>query len=260
QMADLYHQINENDKEIELLEKQIETTKDKEKLKKLYDALIPAYIDGGKSDTEIKALIEQAKSSIGEYTNSYYQYYASYAPILDEYRKAEASRFSYDATRSLPDVNRELSSSSLKKKLYYMLEDISGDSFPELVIAMNNSENTFDQPGNIRIYDVYRLKDGMPERIFDINSMGYRSVYTICENGFIRCRGSGGADASNDRFYKLEGNTETIIQDIEYCVIDHVPSYFQTDANHNRSQISKEDATEIINSYNLKTGIRWIAL
>lgn len=127
-----------------------------------------------------------------------------------------------------------------------MLEDISGDSFPEFVIVMNNSENMYDQPENIRIYDMYRLKDGIPERIFDINSMGYRSVYTICENGFVKCRGSGGAAASADIIYRLEGDSETVYQCVEHDGVDGVPKYFLSDAGHNNTQMQNNHSYRLM--------------
>lgn len=264
QMADLYNQINENDKVIELLEKQIEITKDKETLKKLYDALIPAYINGGKSDAEMKALIDQAKSGIGEYTNLYYQYYASYAQILDEYRKAEASKFDKNVIKNLPDVTDTFSPYEFKQPLYFMMQDISGDAIPELVISgydPNNIRNAYDEvQTEYKIIDTYRLVDGKPKRIFGGPPMGVRATYTICENQILKCSGSGGAANQHYNFYKIEGNSDAVYQNVEFDGFDGVPKYFLTDATHKNTQISKEEAWSIIDGYVPKKDIRWITL
>lgn len=182
---------------------------------------------------------------------------APYSPILQEYRIAEANGFSGDVLNRLPDVNKELNLSSYKSKLYYIVEDISGDSSPELVIAMYNPKyNNSVHPNDFQIYDVYRLNNGAPERIFDINSMGYRAIYTICENQMIRCYGSGGINAHEDTFYKLDGNNTTIAQKITY----EKPYYLLNDAKNLNHTLTKAEADKIINSYIPRGDLPWIKL
>lgn len=250
-ITDVYSQINENTKTIELLEKQIANTKDKKELTKLYDALIPICVKVGKSDAEIKILIDNATSSIGEYTNTFYQKYAYYAPIIEEYRREEASGFSKDLVKSLPNVNME--AVTAKRKLYYMIEDISGDSIPELVIS-----GVYSDPKNplYCIFDIYRLVGNKPERIFDISSMGYRCQYTVCENNIINLDASGGADHTTDTIYKLDGTITTTIHYIKY----DAPNFYLTDANNANRLIDRAEANSMIDSFKPKTDINWISL
>lgn len=201
---------------------------------------------------------EPAPSDNVSYTNPFKENNESpYSSILQEYRVAEANGFSQSVIKTLPNVNTELYGSSYKTKLYYILEDISGDSSPELVIAMYNPKyNNSVHPNDFQIYDVYRLNNGAPERIFDIYTMGYRSIYTICENQIIRCYGSGGVNAHEHTFYKLDGNTATTIQKVTY---DN-PYYILNDAKNNNRTITKAEADRIINSYIPRTDINWIKL
>lgn len=263
QIIDLYSQINENTKSIELLDQQIANTKDKGELKTLYDTLIPICVQAGKSDADIKAYLEKAASSIGEYTNAFYQNYALYAPILEEYRKAEANKFSPKVINSLPDVTQTFSPYEYKEPLYYMLEDLSGDAIPELVIAGYDPNNTKAGYGDIQteynIIDTYRIINGKPERIFNSIAMGVRARYTICENQIIKSSGSGGANNTHFNFFKLDGSDYTVNQNIEYDGWNG-PKYFLNDANHNNTQLTKEEAFTIINSYIPRGDINWIAL
>ncbi|WKY44854.1 leucine-rich repeat protein [Eubacteriaceae bacterium ES2] len=201
---------------------------------------------------------DSAPSNNVVYANPYKENVESqYSSILQEYRTAASNGFSSSLMNSLPDVNSELFLSSSKSKLYYLLEDISGDSSPELVIAMYDP-NTYSSVHqcDYQIYDVYRLNNGTPERVFDIYSMGYRAIYTLCEDQTVRCYGSGGVNAHSDTFYQLNGNKSSIIQTVTY---DN-PYYTLNDATHLNSTISKTEANEIINSYVPRTDINWIAL
>ena len=177
---------------------------------------------------------------------------APYNTILQEYRTAEANNFSSDLIwNSLKNVNTEIVSN--RGKLYYMLEDISGDSIPELVIASYSTQYGY------HIYDMYKLVGNQPERIFDVYSMGYRINYTICENQMIKCLGSGGAKSYGYTFYKLDGNTATTCQEIMYDGWNG-PKYYLTDPQNIKRQIPEVDAKKIINSYTPKNDINWIKL
>lgn len=173
---------------------------------------------------------------------------APYSQILQEYRVVEASSFSSNILNSYPNVNHELLNN--KGKLYYFVADISGDSTPELVIASYSSNYGY------RIMDMYRLEAKTPERIFDIYSMGYRAIYTICENQIIRCYGSGGVNAHTDTFYKLDGNNANIFQTVTY----ENPYYVLNDAKNNNRRITKADADKIISSYKPRNDLQWIKL
>ncbi|WP_243134761.1 hypothetical protein [Acetobacterium wieringae] len=181
---------------------------------------------------------------------------APFAAILQEYKIAEDSGYAADTVWNLPNVNKELASSSYKKKLYYMVEDISGDAIPELVISMYDPRyQSIVHPNGFQIYDMYRLNNGIPERIFDIRTMGYRAIYTICENNIIRCYGSGGVNSHNEKFYLLNGSNASTILTITF----DKPYYTLNDAKNLNRMITKDEADKIINSYKQKTDINWIA-
>lgn len=189
---------------------------------------------------------------------------ATYAPIIEEYRVAEANKFSKTVIKNLPNVTQAFSPYEYDEPLYYMLEDLSGDSIPELIIAGYHSRNANSPYGDpqtmYRIIDTYRLVEGQPERIFSTFTMGHRAIYTICENNVIKCSGSGGAVSQHFNFYELADNTQNIVRNVEFDAQDGIAKYYLTDANNNNRQITKEDAFGIINSYIPRTDINWIKL
>ena len=203
---------------------------------------------------EIK-IVPKGDSAPGATTNPFKENIeAPYSGILQEYRVAETNGFYYEVIKTLPNVNSELGNNSYSKhKLYYLVEDITGDSIPELVIASYSTQYGY------HIYDMYRLVGNQPERIFDVYSMGYRINYTICENQMIKCLGSGGAKNYGYTFYKLDGNTTTTCQEIEYDGTSG-PKYYLTDPKNIKRQISEVDAKKIINSYIPRSDLNWIKL
>lgn len=196
--------------------------------------------------------------------NPFYKNPASlYSEILAEYRAAEVSRFSAEVTQNLPYVTTIFKYDGLDQPLYYMVEDLSGDSTPELVVAgydVRNTNNPYPDPQTVfRIIDVYRLVGDQPERVFDMQSMGYRAIYTICENNVIKKRGSGGAVSGSYEFFKLYGDTTVTKQRIEYDGWTS-PYYYFNDGNVNNLQLTREEAFGIINGYIPRTDINWAKL
>lgn len=177
---------------------------------------------------------------------------ASYAKILEEYKQAELNGFSGKLiVDSLHNVNLELSSTYKDTTLFYLLEDLSGDAIPELVISgYSPSKDRYT------IFDMYRLNGSGSEIIFDIKSMGYRAIYTICENNIIGMSGSGGVNMHYYRFYSLDKNTSTEVQYVRF----EKPNYYLTDVKHNSIQIQKDEAFGIIDSYIPRTDVNWIKL
>lgn len=167
-----------------------------------------------------------------------------FAAILQEYKIAEDSGYAADTVWNLPNVNKELASSSYKKNLYYMVEDISGDATQIRISMYDPRYQSIVHPNGFQIYDMYRLNNGIPERIFDIRTMGYRAIYTICVN-IIRCYGSGGVNSHNEKFYLLNGSNASIIQTITF----DKPYYTLNDAKNLNRMITKDEADKIINSY-----------
>lgn len=182
---------------------------------------------------------------------------APYDQIIAEYKTAEKSGYANDVVWSLQNVNKELSLSSYKTKLYYMIQDISGDSKPELVISMYDPRyQNVVHPDGFQIYDMYRLNGNTPERIFDIKTMGYRAIYTMCENNIIRRYGSGGYNQHRDTFYTIEGSTVSMIEEI---TLDG-SNYYLNDENNIKRIITKDEANTLINSYIPRSDINWVAV
>jgi uncharacterized protein YjdB len=189
---------------------------------------------------------------------------AAYAPILKEYQVAESNKFSKAVIKNLPNVTQAFSPYEYDEPLYYMLEDLSGDSIPELVIAGYHSRNANSPYGDpqtmYRIIDTYRLVEGQPERIFSTFTMGHRAIYTICENNIIKCSGSGGAFSQHFNFYELVGNTQNIVRNVEFDGQNGIEKYYLTDGSNSNRQLTKEEAFGIINSYIPRNDINWIKL
>lgn len=185
--------------------------------------------------------------------DSYYENpLAPYAKILEEYKQAEVNGYSGKLiVDSLHNVNLELSSTYKDTTLFYSLEDLSGDAVPELVISGYSPSIS-----RYTIFDMYRLNGSGPERIFNIKSMGYRAIYTICENNIIGMSGSGGANTHYYRFYSLDANTSTEVQYVRF----EKPNYYLTDVSHNNIQIQKDDAFAIIDSYIPRPDVNWIKI
>lgn len=188
---------------------------------------------------------------------------ADYAQIIAEYQVAEVNKFAPKVINTLPDVTQTFAPYEFKQPLYYMLEDLSGDSIPELVIAgydLVNTNNPYPDPETAyNIIDVYRLVGGTPERIFGGPPLGIRATCTICENNFFKVRGSGGAASGSYTFYKLNDNLTQTFQRIEYDTWK-APNYYLTDASHSNYLINQIEAYEIINSYVPRNDINWIKL
>lgn len=126
-----------------------------------------------------------------------------YDPILEEYRKGAQNHYFNGDFSSLPHVNQELYLSSAGYDLYYALEDISGDAIPELIIAECSPELT----NGYNIYDMYGWDGEQVQRLFDVYSMGYRALYTLCEEGVIAIAGSGSAFDQSYTYYTLPKNS-----------------------------------------------------
>ena len=83
------------------------------------------------------------------------------------------------------------------------MEDISGDAIPELIIAECSPELT----NGYNIYDLYGWDGKQVQRRFDVYSMGYRALYTICEDSVIAIAGSSSAFDQSYTYYTLPKNS-----------------------------------------------------
>lgn len=193
----------------------------------------------------------------------YQDYLASYSTIINEY-SLFASIDKYDKTtmthiNCYPGFTASYAPDDIQ--VCYLLEDFSGDGIPELIISHYREDSS--RPYNI--VDTYKLIDGNPQRIFDIRAMGERSIYHICENHIIRCKGSGGAGYSGIIFYRFEGtNRITAFQAVHNQ--DENPEYYTLDENNVKIAVDQKtmwgyfDADNNYSDVRPDSEINWIEL
>lgn len=168
-----------------------------------------------------------------------------YDPILEEYRKGAQNNYYNGDFSTLPHVNQELYLSSAGHDLYYALEDISGDAIPELIIAECSPELT----NGYNIYDLYGWDGKQVQRLFDVYSMGYRALYTICEDSVIAIAGSSSAFDQSYTYYTLPKNSvkPQLKEELVYSGWEGDKYY----RNGTDNPISKEEFEAIRSSYQL---------
>lgn len=182
-----------------------------------------------------------------------------YGSILEEYRLAEENNFYHGDQSKMPNVNPELSASAGGNlNLCYSFIDIGDGAMPLLVIA--DCRETY-KDGGYNIYDIYKYDMGTVQRVFDVYSMGYRTVYTICNENIIKVFGSGGAFNWGHTFYKMQGQTQTYekVKEIEYDGWNG-DKYYEINSAGSRNQITKQKYDSIINQYSVKVNILWYEL
>lgn len=181
---------------------------------------------------------------------------ASYSSVIQAYQMAESSDFNSDIMKNLPYINQEIMREK-RGKMYYTIQDISGDSIPELIISDNSYG--IEKPSAYNILDAYRLVGGNPERIFDAENVEECSRFTICENQMmILIKNVSGVTGRYD-FYQLDGNTTMTIQSIfyEYDKLNN-PKYYLTNQNNDNLLITENEANSIINSFSPRVDIHWL--
>lgn len=183
----------------------------------------------------------------------YQDYLASYSAILEQYKVLNETD-SYDKIM-MPFVSSEFSWMTKNRdvQICYLLEDLSGDSIPELIISDPIS-------GRYNIVDTYKLVNGNPQRIFDTNSMGHRAHYNICENQVIKMRGSSGATNNRIEYYYLDGTTRnTVLQ-----VINKDNDVYTIDADGVKTPITSDEYKTYVNGENdyepIRTDLNWFKL
>ena len=102
-----------------------------------------------------------------------------YSDIISAYKTAAENNFFGGNQSACGDINFELWLSAYSgSDLVYSLVDLCNDGEPELIIVALDSNYS----GGYQIYDIWGQENGIPYRIFDIGSMGYRAVYSITNN------------------------------------------------------------------------------
>lgn len=163
QITDLYNQINEYAKVIDLTEKQIGNTQDKEELKKLYNQLISANVKSGKTEAEILALLERAANATGD--QSYIQKKESYIVKKPSFNLAPGE---YQGAQTL-----EIIKGNTEDKVYYTI-----DGTEPSIISSEFTAPISMQPGEITV------------KLLEVNEQGVKSpiiagTYIIKENWLI---------------------------------------------------------------------------
>lgn len=184
-----------------------------------------------------------------DYEEAKAEYYVSlYDDILLKYKKAAAANYEYDHVngetfdKKYPGVNFEVAA-GMETDLYYSIIDINGDEIPEMFIGGDGNN----------IYDIYGIKDGRPERLFDVYSMGNRIHYTVYEDGIIGYRSSGGISNGGYKFYKVHKSSEIkengMTSEIEYLKWED-DRYFITRKNgDSNTELSEEEFDAEVEKY-----------
>lgn len=137
---------------------------------KSVEAALPEHVVLNPSDDE------ETKTEVDSGENSVY------SDIISVYKVAAENNFFNGDQTACGDINFELWSSAYSgSELAYSLVDLCNDGEPELIIAALNSKYS----GGYQIYDIWGQKNGTPYRIFNIGSMGYRTIYSVTDNNCL---------------------------------------------------------------------------
>ncbi len=187
------------------------------------------------------------------------QYYAS---ILKEYQEAEAGGFS-GSTEQYPHVNPLLLGNGCPAPLYFTLADLCGDNVPELFIGY-----FLDGDGsNYILMELYGYEDGGAKQLEvgrgfgaaslgEQNYIGERVHYYICDNGYLKENGSGGAGSNGVIYYELqEGRAELSVK--EGATQDMEQYYSVDEGGLGLSDATKEFYEEMENKHPLRSDLKW---
>ena len=152
--------------------------------------------------------------------------------------------------------------STHKQEVYYAFYDIDGNGTKELIIAggENAKSNPTFSPWN---YDLYGYDGANVVPIFPEMEFGYRTNFSLYENGIIEVFYSGSAAESRVDFYKIAADgigTELVDS---FSVIGHLEgdepvfTYFQ-----NGDEITEKEYHSKIQNYEvaLTTALDWLQI
>lgn len=183
-----------------------------------------------------------------------------YEEVLAEYKQAAEQTFNHEVVGALEYVNEGAVNFSGQEgwKLVYQYIDLAQDGEPELVIAM-----LADYFNPYAVIDIYGSQDDRPVRLTENNnSIGYRTLYYICNDGRIKEKGSGGALNSMVNYYKVPAY-DTALEKSDSYTYDgwsEVPSYTYADAAGIISAIPESEYLEKTSESDVKTDIDWEVL
>lgn len=188
--------------------------------------------------------------------------YNQYLDVLQRYKKAQDNGFyQYPNTNNEAlwqlDINNNLAASSTKT-VEYALVDLQKDGIPELIIATHDY-STAVMPYNI--YDIFCIVNDRILRPIKDFSMGYKSWYTITENGYLDNISFAGAKDEVHEFISIEpatgiANYERSIEYVSWNVPEYYTTYGPADFT-NRYAISKSEYETIKAQYPWKQNITW---
>lgn len=149
-----------------------------------------------------------------------------------------------------------------KQEVYYAFHDIDGNGTKELIIAggENSVSNPTFSPWN---YDLYGYNGTNVVHIFPKMEFGYRTNFSLYENGIIEVFYSSSAAESGVDFYKIaaDGIGTTLVD--SFATVGHLEgdtpafTYFQ-----NGEEITEEEYNTKIQNYEvaLTTALDWMQI
>ena len=161
------------------------------------------------------------------------EYLADYEPVFDMYR-------AYYAGIKLPSNNTDYENLPFSSafpygefgigetemysdfnSLGYLLQDISGDGIPELIIG--SMESPQDEYVRGVIYGLFTLKNDYPARVL---ASGARSRFRLYPDNLILNDGSGGASSQIATLHRFNGTGKEFV----YALIMQQPYYYEVTA------------------------------
>ena len=149
-----------------------------------------------------------------------------------------------------------------RQDVYYALYDIDGNGTEELVIAgeERGESNTAFSPWN---YDLYGYDGRNVVRIFPEMEFGYRTNFSLYENGMIEVFYTSSAAESGVDFYKIAADGIHVELVDSFKMVGHLEgekpvfTYFQKE-----DEITEKDYTDRIQNYEiaLTADIEWIKI
>lgn len=134
--------------------------------------------------------------------------------------------------------------------LHYALVDLANDGVPELFIS-----DTFN--GDWLSIDSYAIANGQRQNFL---MSGYRTHYTIMQNGVVECYGSGGAFNGIRSYHSVAANSATpyMFRFIEHDGFLGPMKYYTGTSDFNvKTQISEYQANAIRAQYKRDYSMRW---
>lgn len=192
---------------------------------------------------------------------------AIYDQVLAEYRDMVQNDFytdlrDTDAWESSFGEHIGLEIRTHKQDIYYALYDIDGNGTKELLIA--GGENTASlpvfSPWN---YDLYGYDGTNVVHIFPDMNFGYRTNFSLYENGIIEVFYSSSAAETGEDFYKIaaDGTGAELLD--SFSAVGHLEGDTHVFTfSQNGNEITEEEYIEKVESYKveLTTAPEWIQI